>query len=592
MLRKRLIWQLYPSFLAITLLALLVATAYCSYTLKGFYMEQVERELHLAADVAASQITLTLPGGNAAEVDALCKRLGRSGDGQMRLTVIDASGKVLGDSEDNPADMEDHSNRVEIVNALREGYGQSLRRSPTLGKNMMYVAIPVLDDGQPVAVVRTAVFLTDIDQALNNIYVSIVYAGLIVILCAAFLSLLLSRRISLPITRMKRIAQLFANGQLNIRVPTGGAAELDELATALNEMATQLQDRILTITRQRNELKAILSSLVEGVLAVDSRGRIVSVNKAAARLLSIDPVHSLGRSVEEMIRNVGLQQFVRDTLNSDRPCEGDVSFPEEGGRFFHVHGASLADPQAERAGAVIVLSDMTRIHRLENLRRDFVANVSHELKTPVTSIQGFVEALLEGGLDDSEQNQRYLGIIAKHAERLNAIIDDLLSLSRLEESGERRALLFEKMALRPVLEAALELSSVQAEQRGIKLELACEALIEAKINAPLLEQAVVNLVDNAVKYSDEGDVVHIAVEQQEKEVLLRVTDNGCGIPPEHLARIFERFYVVDKSRSRKLGGTGLGLAIVKHIALVHGGRVEVESELGKGTTFAIHLLRG
>jgi two-component system phosphate regulon sensor histidine kinase PhoR len=355
-------------------------------------------------------------------------------------------------------------------------------------------------------------------------------------------------------------------------------------------MATQLQDRILTITRQRNELKAVLSSLAEGVVAVDARGRIVSVNKAAARLLSIEPAHAQGRSVEEVIRNVGLQQFVRDTLSSDRPTEDDVSFPEEGGRFFHVHGASLADPQAERAGAVIVLTDMTRIHRLENLRRDFVANVSHELKTPVTSIQGFVEALLDEGLDESEQGQRYLGIIAKHAERLNAIIDDLLSLSRLEEVGEQRALLFEKMRLRPVLDAAIELSSVRAEQRHVKLECSCDESIEAKINAPLLEQAIVNLVDNAAKYSDEGGVVTIDVRQADDEVLLSVTDAGCGIPSEHLERIFERFYVVDKGRSRKLGGTGLGLAIVKHIALAHGGHVAVESTVGQGTTFTLHLM--
>jgi len=405
------------------------------------------------------------------------------------------------------------------------------------------------------------------------------------------LSLLISRRISAPITRMKRIAQLFAQGQLDTRVPDTGAAELDELAGALNEMATQLQDRILTITRQRNEVKAILSSLGEGVLAVDCRGRIVSVNRAAAQLLGIDPLGAQGRHIEEVIRNVGLQQFVGQTLESDQPTEGDVSFPEEGGRFFRVHGAGLADPQGERGGAVIVLSDMTRIHRLENLRRDFVANVSHELKTPVTSIQGFAEALLDGGLDDGEQTSRYLGIIAKHAQRLNAIIDDLLSLSRLEEGTERRAILFEEVALRGVLEAAVELAGLRAEQKRIKVELSCDDSIWARINAPLLEQAIVNLVDNAVKYSDEGTIVSIEVLQKDNEVAICVRDRGCGIPKEHLARIFERFYVVDKSRSRKLGGTGLGLAIVKHIILVHGGHIGVESLPGQGTAFTLHLPR-
>jgi two-component system phosphate regulon sensor histidine kinase PhoR len=592
MLKRRLIWQLYPSFLVITLLALVVATTYSSYALRYFYHDQLEEELRLVADMAAGQVSKTLPGGTPGKVDALCKDLGQAGNGQMRLTVIDPTGKVLGDSDENPALMEDHSHRAEVVDALREGTGTSVRSSPTLGKNMMYVAVRIDDDGgQPVAVVRAAIPVANIDDALNRVFVTIVWAGLIVAICAAFLSLLMSRRISQPVTRMKRIAQLFAQGQLNIRVPESGAAELDELAKALNEMAGQLQDRILTITRQRNEVKAILSSLIEGVLAVDSRGRIVNVNKAAADLLNIDPLHAQGRNVEEVVRNVGLQQFVRETLESDRPTEGDVSFPGEGGRFFRVHGASLADPQAERAGAVIALSDMTRIHRLENLRRDFVANVSHELKTPVTSIQGFVEALREGDLKDSEQTQRYLGIIAKHAERLNSIIDDLLSLSRLEEGAERRAILFEKTRLRPVLEAAIDLASVRAEQKRVRVQLSCPDDVEAKINAPLLEQAVINLVDNAVKYSDEGSQVDIEVRQQDRDIAVDIKDYGCGIPQEHLTRIFERFYVVDKSRSRKLGGTGLGLAIVKHIALVHGGHVAVASTPGQGSTFTVRLPR-
>jgi len=591
MFRRKLIWQLYPSFLATTLLALLAATAYSSYTLRTFYLDQLKEELRLVGDVAASQVVSVLQTGTAADVDALCKKLGRAGDGQMRLTVIASDGRVLGDSDENPALMEDHSNRAEIVDAIAQGLGRSIRFSPTLGRNMMYVAVPVGEAGPMGIVVRTAIPVTETERALRRIYIAIVWAGAIVAVCAALLSLLISRRISAPITRMKRIAQLFAQGQLDTRVPDTGAAELDELAGALNEMATQLQDRILTITRQRNEVKAILSSLGEGVLAVDCRGRIVSVNRAAAQLLGIDPLGAQGRHIEEVIRNVGLQQFVGQTLESDQPTEGDVSFPEEGGRFFRVHGAGLADPQGERGGAVIVLSDMTRIHRLENLRRDFVANVSHELKTPVTSIQGFAEALLDGGLDDGEQTSRYLGIIAKHAQRLNAIIDDLLSLSRLEEGTERRAILFEEVALRGVLEAAVEQAGLRAEQKRIKVELSCDDSIWARINAPLLEQAIVNLVDNAVKYSDEGTIVSIEVLQKDNEVAICVRDRGCGIPKEHLARIFERFYVVDKSRSRKLGGTGLGLAIVKHIILVHGGHIGVESLPGQGTAFTLHLPR-
>ena len=240
-------------------------------------------------------------------------------------------------------------------------------------------------------------------------------------------------------------------------------------------------------------------------------------------------------------------------------------------------------------GAVIVLHDITRIRQLEEVRRDFVANVSHELKTPITSIKGFVETLLEGVVKDPVQIRRFLNIIAKHSERLDAIIDDLLALSRLEEDDEKRKLSFEEHHLKPVLASAIELSKVKAEQKNITVELVCSEETTAKINSALIEQAVINLVDNAVKYSQENSTVTVNAQKKLNEIVITVTDHGCGIEKKHLSRIFERFYVVDKARSRKLGGTGLGLAIVKHISGVHGGYVTVESQVGHGSTFTIHL---
>lgn len=589
MFRKRLIWQLYPSFLAVALLALAAATAYFSHTFRASYYGQMRDELRTLADIIAPQVAQTLAADGWGEVDTLCRNLGQTVDGRVRFTVVAPTGRVLGDSHEDPAVMADHLDRSEILNAFKKGAGQSVRLSPTLGKKMMYVAVPIRVDDQPRAVVRVAVAATAIDQVISEMRASILWAGAAIVLCVALLSLVISRNISRPIVSMRRIAQLFARGQLNLRAPAAGVAELDDLARALNEMATQLDDRIFTITQQRNELETVLSSMTEGVFAVDSVGSIVSINKAAAQLLNIDAAQARGRSVEEVIRNVGLQQFVRDTLASDKTTEGDVSFPTADGRFFHTHGAGLVDPRGQRAGAVIVLSDMTRIHRLESLRRDFVANVSHELKTPVTSIQGFAEALQEGGWEDVEQAQRYLGIIVKHAQRLNAIINDLLSLSYLEEGVERRAISLEGRKLKGVLEAAMDLSGVKAEEKRMRLDLICDEALEARVNGPLLEQAVLNLVDNAIKYSEPGGTVEVRAEQWDNETTIRVKDSGCGIPPQYLSRIFERFYVVDKSRSRKLGGTGLGLAIVKHIAQVHGGHVTVESTPGAGSTFTIHL---
>jgi two-component system phosphate regulon sensor histidine kinase PhoR len=235
------------------------------------------------------------------------------------------------------------------------------------------------------------------------------------------------------------------------------------------------------------------------------------------------------------------------------------------------------------------MNDTTRVRRLESVRRDFVANVSHELKTPITSIRGFVETLLEGAINEPEQAQRFLEIIAKHSDRLNAIVDDLLSLARLEEGDEKRKISLAKSPLREVLSSAIELSRVKAEERQVSIDLDCDKALEVKINADLLEQAILNLLDNAIKYSEVGGKVQISARREDKEVTIAVRDNGCGIDRRHLSRIFERFYVIDKGRSRELGGTGLGLAIVKHIAQVHGGYVTVQSSPGEGSTFAIHL---
>jgi two-component system phosphate regulon sensor histidine kinase PhoR len=615
MSRRKLIWQLYPSYLIITLAALVAVTAYCSRHFREIYRNQVRDTLNQLAGMAAEQVRTTLPAEGPPGVDRLCKRLAGPGAYGTRLTVVAPSGQVLGDSHEDPAGMENHVGRPEISEALRQGVGSSVRFSPTLGTQMMYVAIAIPAHDAPVAVIRVSSPLKEIDRASHSMYVHLLWAGLAIAAGAAVLSLLISRRISQPIIGIERIAERFAAGELDLRVPTPASAELAALAGSLNRMAVQLGERITTITEQRNELDAVLSSMAEGVFAVDNHGCIVSANPAAAELLGLGPAEAQGRHVEEVIRNVDLQQFVRQTLAGVQPAEMDISLPADGtrpsngndqaweglpsakyrtwgpesSRSFTLHGAGLTDARGRRSGAVIVLNDMTRLRRLEAIRRDFVANVSHELKTPVTSIQGFVEALVEGHVQDPVQSERYLSIVAKHAARLNGIIDDLLTLSRLEEAGERRALRFDVGAIKPVLEEAIHLSGVKADEKQIAIELACDDEVEARINPPLLEQAVINLIDNAIKYSPEGRRIRVETRKDQTQVSIAVTDEGCGIPPEHLTRIFERFYVVDKSRSRKLGGTGLGLAIVKHIAQAHDGRVAVASTPGKGSTFTIHL---
>jgi two-component system phosphate regulon sensor histidine kinase PhoR len=599
MAKKRLLWQLYLPYLIITILALVLLSWYASYSFRWFYYDEVARDLKSRTQLAGRQIFPAVMQKSFEEVDQLCKLLGQTAG--IRLTMILPDGQVVGDSDQQPANMENHADRPEFRQAMNNQTGRSVRFSDTLGKNMMYIAVPLKEQdpssslrdyegqGQTIAVVRGSLSVTAVDKALNDIYAKIIWGMLGAAVCAAAVTLVVSRKITWPIEQMKDAAKRFAAGQLDHRVPVPDSEELAELAGALNETADRLKRTIETITNQKNQLEAILSSMAEGVIAVDSDGRVVNINKKAAQLLEIDGVSATGHSIEETIRNVDLQRFMRYTLMSSAPTEEDITLSSEQSISLRARGTYLTDHQGNKSGAVIVLSDMTRMQRLENIRRDFVANVSHELRTPITSIKGFVETLLEGAINEPEQAQRFLNIIAGHTDRLMAIIEDLLSLSRLEEDGQKRMIAREHLKVRGVLESAVELYGPKAGDKKIKIEIDCDDDLEALINPTLLEQAVLNLVDNAIKYSPAESTIQISAHGAEEEVIIAVKDTGCGIEKSHLSRIFERFYVVDKARSRKLGGTGLGLAIVKHITNLHGGRVSVDSTPAQGSTFTIHL---
>lgn len=587
MFPRRLLWQLYPPLLLTTVIALFVIALYLSQLLPKFYHDQMALDLQSRARLIEEQIIPSLKEADFKAVDNLAKKLGASSS--TRITVILPNGQVVADSDENPARMENHGGRPEFKDALRQGIGRSLRFSNTLGERMMYLAVPIQEQGQILAVVRTSIPAVAMNESLTDIYNKIILSVVIIAVAAAVISLAISRSISRPIEQMKETAQQFATGHLEHRIPIPKQTELADLGLALNEMARQLQDRFETISRQRNELETILSSMTEGVLAVDQQGYIVNINKAAAKFFGTDPGKAQGRSVEEVVRSADFQDFVRATLNEEHPGQADVVLPGHEDRFVRLDGASLRDSKGVKSGAVIVISDMTRMRRLEDVRRDFVANVSHELRTPITSIKGFVETLLDGAFRKPEDAERFLLIIAKHADRLNAIVEDLLTLSSLEDGTEKRKITFEKTAIKPVLNSVVEMSTIKAEAKQIRVELDCDEQIQVKINTVLLEQALLNLLDNAIKYSEPQSPIQIKARQIGETVAISVSDNGCGIPKIHQDRIFERFYVVDKSRSRKLGGTGLGLAIVKHIAEVHGGGVTVESAPGAGSTFSMYL---
>ena len=585
--KKRLLWQLYPTYIIIIVVSLLAATWFASRTLKQFYHEQSASDLKARAFILKSQILEHLSPLDAQAIDRLCKKAG--GQATTRITVILPSGKVIGDSEKDPTTMDNHVDRPEVIQALSGQTGISTRYSRTLEKEMMYVAIPLKRDYQMVGLVRTSVPLTPIDEAMKSIQTKIALGGLLIAVLAAILSLVVSRRISRPIEEIRKGAECFAQGDFECRLPVSGSEELGSLSETMNQMAIELQHRINSMREQRNELEAVLSSMVEGVIALDKEERVISINQAAAQMFETNPSSAQGRSIQEVVRNSDLQNFVKNALSSTEPVERDIVLYSDGERIINGHSTVLNDAGGDRIGALIVLNDVTRLRRLENIRRDFVANVSHEIKTPITAIKGFVETLRDAAMTNGKEADRFLAIVQKHVDRLDAIIEDLLSLSRIEEDVETEEIVLEEGRIRDVLVTAIQVCQVKAGPKNIRVELSCSEDLKAKINPPLLEQAVVNLLDNAIKYSEEESEVQVEAKKVDDKILINVRDQGCGIDKKHLSRLFERFYRVDKARSRKMGGTGLGLAIVKHITQAHGGHVTVESIPERGSTFSLHL---
>ncbi len=584
---RRIFWQIYPSYLIITILSLAAVFLISTRTMTRFYHTQTGKSLGLQAVFIEEKVRNLFRSANTEELARMAESLGERTP--ERVTLILPDGTVVGDSEMEYREMGNHRDRPEISSALAGNPGESIRFSNTLKKNMMYVAVPVRHEGRVIGAVRVAMPLNAMNQIFGEVQHQIVLGGLVVLLFAAILSLLVSRRISRPLERIKRGAERFAQGDFSSRLHDGGSIEIGSLAETMNKMAAQLEERLQTVSEERNQREAILSSMVEGVLAVDTNGHIISMNKAVARFFNVfQPETAQGRSLEEVFRNVTLQRFVAEVLEGQETRECELTVQNNETYYLQARAANLLGVQGRRIGAVVVFNDVSRLRRLENLRRDFVANVSHELKTPITSIKGFVETLLDGAMKNPEEAERFLKIVARHADRLNAIIEDLLMLSRLEQGG-KEAMEMQPTGLCGIVNSAVEVCAQRAAAKNIAVNIECADELTATVNPPLIEQALINLVGNAVKYSVNGKNITVSARAEKGGVVLSVEDQGYGIEEKHLERLFERFYRVDKGRSRQEGGTGLGLSIVKHIAQAHGGTVSVESVYGRGSTFSIFL---
>jgi len=586
--KKRLIHQLFPSYLIITLLSLFAVSWYMVSFARQFYLDRTQVELKLNGRMLEKQAIRLIDPLNEAAIDRLCKEA--AGHIDTRITVILPDGRVVGDSEEMPAQMASHLDREEVRKAFRGNVGVSIRHSDTLKMDMMYVALPMMKDNKLVGVMRTSLPVTAIDERIGTLRMRIAIGALLVALLASGVSWYASRRISRPIEHMRDGARRFAQGELTHRLPLPDTYEFSELAETLNRMAEQLRLRMEEITSQRKNTEAVLSSMREGVIATDMEQRVISMNTAAATMFSTSMETFQGRSILEVIRNHEFREIMDRSLTNGESIESDILYHQNGREStFNVHCTPLVDELHARMGGLVVISDVTQLRRLENMRRDFAASVSHEIKTPLTAIKGFVETLSTGDLDDRGETRRFLEIIDKHVNRLAAIIDDLMQLSRIEQDTEFQQIGLERSHIEDVLKAAIGFCTESIQDKAVDVQLSCEEGLSGRIDATLLEQAAVNLLDNAIKYSPENSMIRIEAVTAGHEIQIRFVDQGMGIARKHLPRLFERFYRVDKARSRKLGGTGLGLAIVKHIAQAHGGKVTVESELGRGSTFTLHL---
>ncbi len=584
---RRLFWQVYSAQLAIVLTALLVVGFLVFDAVDSFHRKQTIKKLRDSARVAGLYLQDRTEGLDSVAIDAICDKLGRQSD--IRYTVVLPSGAVSGDSQRDPEIMENHSGRPEIISAFRGETGRSRRYSRTIDQHMMYLAAPVWDNGRISAAVRTSIALSDIDETMSQIQKAIAYPLIAVLFFAAAVSLIVTRLITRPVKEIQNASQRLAEGDFDIRLHEPYTKELAGLAESVNKLAADLQAHTRKVSRQKNERDAMLSSMTEGVLALGMDEAVVFANRAASEMMGLDEKNIEGRNIRELVRSAPLYDVIDKVVQTRQPGAVDISLPGSAEKILRVKSTLLQGSDGRIEGILLVFSDVTEARHYDRVRRDFVSNVSHELKTPLTSIGGFVETLLEGAIEDKEQARRFLKIIGRQTGNLRVIVDDLLTLSRLEDSGSERTLNLVPYSVRKALEASMELVQQKTEEKEIGIDVQCESDLEFRMHPVLIEQAVVNLLDNAIAASNKGGTVHLRAYLEGALLKIEVEDHGCGIPRRYLSKIFERFNRVDTGRSRGRGGTGLGLSIVKHIAGIHGGTVHVDSNIGRGSIFTIEM---
>ncbi|HEY3303794.1 MAG TPA: ATP-binding protein [Candidatus Binatia bacterium] len=586
--KNRVVVKLFLSYLAVVLLLFVLFYLYAAFVVRDFHISSLSGKMRDEAAIVSRLLALDSAG---AVFDQICRELAR--DLGVRITVIALDGKVLGDSDESSAAMENHGSRPEVVEALAKGAGSSTRYSTTVHHEMLYQATL---DREKKRIIRLSVPLNAVEAAEGSIRHAIL-AGLLVfsalgLLLAFFFSRLLERRVKSMVEFSASVAQ----GSFPQSIHIDREDELSLLERNLNEMSRAIQEKIKGVVGEKEKVDSILRCMSEGVLVVDNQGRLILLNQNAQKMFGLPATQTFqGASFMEVSRHPEMKKLLEEVLACD--CSTDCFAKEvclDHGQWFRVSAVSLRDADQKALGYILVFHDITELKRLETVRSDFVANVSHELRTPLTAIRGYAETLLRSPPADPKEAENFLTIIYRHSERLGRLIDDLLALSDLE-SGKIQ-ITRERLQPAELIARVLEIFGDQARKKDISLSKDISPGLPAILgDSDRLQQLLINLIDNAVKYTPAGGEVEVSAalaagaNHHLPVVEIAVSDTGGGIPEKDLPRLTERFYRVDKARSRELGGTGLGLAIVKHIVQAHQGQLKIESRIGKGTTVRVFL---
>ncbi len=581
-MRLNLFWKLGFAFFALLIAVLLPVDFYAERALRRDYERAGFEQLAAIARIALASPPppSSLSPSHSEDSAALRGWVAKMAASNVRVTVIASDGQVLADSQSDPRTMENHAARPEIRDAFAKGDGQSIRGSAD--NNLLCYAVRLSVAGGPPVVLRFALPLQTVDQELWEFRRRLWLASVVMLLVTGIASLLISRSFSRRVERLQMFSRRAAEGDFRPLEADRSGDALEALAISFNETAARLDRTIRTLTEERNLSSAILGSMVEGVAVVNASERLLFANRGFTEILGLDVLPQSGSALVEVVRQTELIEAVREVLKGEPRVETEIVTGTLRQHFFAVTVASVS--AAETSGAVIVLHDITELRKLERVRRDFVANVSHEFKTPLTAIQGFAETLLAGAIDDPQNRIRFLEIILEHSRRLARLTDDLLKLSKMD--ADRLELEIRRLSVSQFVESCIETTQRPAAEKDLRISVNLpQSLPDIAADRRRLAEVLQNLLDNAMQYTPAGGQIMVSASADGVEVTFTVSDTGIGIPQADQPRIFERFYRVDVARSREVGGTGLGLSISKHLVEVHGGRIWVESEVGQGSQF-------